>query len=130
MIFNKEEKLNSITINGATVTTSTGRPVEGSKAENALRATHALVRERQIVKQAGKVALILMEDLEIPYNASIVGYLCGGVAKSNEKEITDWILRVTANSIDGSELENPEFIQDLSARLLNILMEVQDDYYC
>lgn len=71
-----------------------------------------------------------MNKLEIPNNASIVGYLCGGVAKSNVKEITDWVLRVTANSIDGSELENPQFVHNLSAHLLNILMEIQNDYYC
>lgn len=88
------------------------------------------MQEKQRVKQAGKVALVLMNKLEIPNNASIVGYLCGGVAKSNVKEITDWVLRVTANSIDGSELENPQFVHNLSAHLLNILMEIQNDYYC
>ena len=130
MRFNKEPKLNSITIQGVVVTTPAGGAVEGSKAEFALKTAGSLWQEKQRLNQARKVALSLMKELEIPDNASIVGYLCGGVAKSNEKEITDWILRVTANSIDGSELENPEFIHDLSAHLLNILMEVQHDYYC
>ncbi len=130
MRFKKEPKLDSITIMGAAVTTASGRTTEGSKAESALKATYLLVQEQQRVKQARKVALILMKELEIPDNASIVGCLCGGAAKSNVKEITDWILRVTSNSIDGSELENPQFISDLSAHLLNILLEVQHGRYC
>lgn len=130
MRFNKETKQNSITIHGATVTTPTGGPKEGSKAEFALEATYLLVQEQQRAKQARKVAVVLMNKLDIPDNSSIVGLLCGGVANSNLKEITDWILRVTANSIDGSELENPQFIRDLSSHLLKILMEVQNDYYC
>lgn len=130
MRFNKESKVNNITILGITVTTPTGMPVEGSKAEFALKAAGSLWQEKQRLEQARKVALILMKELEIPDTATIVGYLCGGTAKTNEKEITDWILRVTANSLDGSELENPEFIKDMSAHLLNILMEVQRDYYC
>ena len=130
MRFKKEQKLDSITIMGASVTTPTGGQIKGSKAETALRATYLLVQEQQRVKQARKVALILMTKLEIPDNASIVGYLCGGTAKSNVKEITDWVLRVTSNSIDGSELGNPQFIHELSSHLLNILLEVQHGRYC
>lgn len=128
MRFHKEKKINSITIHRATVTTPTGGPIEGSKAEAVLKTIDVQYKEKQLKRRAQEVASILMRELKIPDNASIVGYLCGGTAKTNKKEITDWVLRVTANSIDGAELYNTEFIHDLSLHLLNILMEVYDGH--
>ena len=118
----------SINIYGTTVTTASGQVEKDSKTESILKLMKAEHDERQIVRRAKEVAHILMKDLDIPDNASITGYLCGGVAKSNEKEITDWIMRVTANSIDGSELYDSEFIHSLSVRLYTILLEVQDGH--
>ncbi|MCW8899067.1 hypothetical protein [Altibacter sp.] len=129
MSLKKEVAINNIEISGASVSTATGQVIKGSKAESTLELIGSIYQERQLAKRAKEVALILMDELEIPDNASIVGYLCGGTAKSNVKEITDWVLRVTANSIDGSEIYDSEFIHDLSLHLLNILMEVQHDYY-
>ena len=118
----------SINICGTTVTTATGQIEKDSKAESILNRIQADHEERQIIRRAKEVTHTLMKDLDIPDNASIAGYLCGGVAKSNEKEITDWILRVTANSIDGSELHDPEFIHTLSIRLFSILLEIQNGH--
>lgn len=128
MSIRNKEITRSITVHGATVTTATGNVKKGSRQESKLKLIDSLYQERQLVKRAREVALILMDELEIPDNASIVGYLCGGVAKSNVKEICNWILRETASSIDGSELYCTEYIKELSFKLINILMEIQDGY--
>ena len=119
----------SLVINGISVSTASGYTLKGSKTDSVFIKANVLYQERQNIRQARKIALVLMDEYEIPIESkSIVGLLCGGVAKDNIEEVKNWVLRETANCDDESVRHAPEIINELSEKLRNILWEINNGY--
>lgn len=116
-------------VDGAEVKTLSGTALPNSKPAIALVRISELEMERQQKRLAERIALILMAEHEIPRNSSsIAGRICGSVAKTNEKEVANWVLRETANIEEIQDLYEKELIQELSRKLWNILEEIRHGY--
>jgi len=126
-ITNKAE-FNTV-VDGISITTLSGKPELDSKPALALLRVSELEAERQQRKCAEQIALTLMAEHEIPRNSSsIAGMICGSCAKTNEKEITNWVLRETVNIHEVKELYESDLIRQLSRKLWDILEEIRYGY--
>ena len=126
-ITNKTEL--STVVDDISIQTLTGKPKPGSKPSLVLLKISEIEAERQQRKWAEQIALTLMAEHEIPRNSgSIAGMICGSCAKTNEKEISNWVLRETVNFHEVKDLYEPDLIKQLSLKLWNILEEIRHGY--
>ncbi len=84
MSIKNEEVIQSVTINGAILTTATGMVTKGSKAESVLKAIKAEVEKREVIERARKMAVILINEYKNPTYTPNINYLASCLVNKNE----------------------------------------------
>ena len=119
-----------VTIADTTVKTVTGIVNKNSKAEKIFNILQTQINEKRRLIRIKDISHLLMKEHEIPKGESstLANKLCGSAAKTNEKEVFNWVSREVANIIDDNKLYESELIEHLSRKLWDILEELSYGY--
>ncbi len=120
MSIKKEEVIQSVTINGVTLSTLTGVVMAGTRVESALKKIKAECEKKEIIVHACKMASILMNECENSSYTPNINYLASCLIHRNETLLMNWLLTI-AHSIVKPSTECPDFLYFISEHFLFLL---------
>lgn len=120
MSIKNEEVIQSVTINGAVLTTATGVVTKGSKAESGLKAIKAEVEKKEVIERARKMAAILINEYENSAYTPNINYLASCLVNKNEIGLMNWLLSISL-SIVNPQIDCPNILYDTSKHLFFLL---------
>jgi len=120
MSIKNEAVIQSVTINGAILTTATGMVAKGSKAESALKVINAEAEKMEVIERARKMAVILKHEYENQTYTPNINYLESCLANRNQIVLMNWILG-TALSIVRQKIDCQDILYSTSEHLLYML---------